>query len=240
MDGVIIRPKTTSGHPEGHLGVEVMGRPLVFRDRPNLLLAKRVIDLIICVLAAPLIVPVIAACALLVKWDSPGPVFFVQERIGKGGKRFKMYKFRTMPRQQDDRAQKEYMKKYVTGELRSDTNGKPIFKPTAQVTRIGRLLRKSSLDELPQLINVLKGEMSIVGPRPNMPVEVEAYTLWQHERLEVLPGLTGLAQIHGRSSLEWEEIVQYDIQYIENMSLALDWHIILKTFGVVFRGIGAR
>jgi lipopolysaccharide/colanic/teichoic acid biosynthesis glycosyltransferase len=145
-----------------------------------------------------------------------------------------------MPQQQDDRAHKEYMKKYVTGELRSDANGKPIFKPKAQVTRIGRLLRKSSLDELPQLINVLKGEMSIVGPRPNLPLEVEEYKLWQHERLEVLPGLTGLAQIHGRSSLEWESIVKYDIQYIEHMSLALDLQIMLKTFGVVLKGLGAR
>ena len=240
MDGLIIRPKTTSGQPEGHPGVEVMGRPLVFRDRPHLLRAKRVIDLIICAVAAPIVAPVIALCALLVKWDSPGPVFFVQERIGKGGRRFKMYKFRTMPHRQDDGAHKEFMKKFVTGELKSDAHGQPIFKPKAQVTRVGRILRKTSLDELPQLINILKGEMSIVGPRPNMSVEVESYKLWQHERLEVLPGLTGLAQIHGRSSLPWEEIVRYDIQYIEQMSLALDLQIMLKTASVVLKGLGAR
>jgi lipopolysaccharide/colanic/teichoic acid biosynthesis glycosyltransferase len=220
--------------------VEVLERPLIFRDRPNLLLAKRIIDLIICVLAAPLIAPVMAVCALLIKRDSPGPIFFVQERIGKGGKRFKMYKFRTMPHQHDDRAQKEFMKKFVTGELKSDANGKPVYKPRAQVTRIGQWLRKASLDELPQLINVVRGEMSLIGPRPNLPLEVDEYKLWQHERLEVLPGMTGLAQVNGRSSLEWEQIVQYDIQYIETMSLALDFQIILKTFGVVFRGFGAR
>jgi lipopolysaccharide/colanic/teichoic acid biosynthesis glycosyltransferase len=240
MEGLIIRPKSTAGQPEGYPGVEVIGRPRLFRDRPHLLLAKRVIDLVICVLAAPVIVPVMMLCALLVRCDSPGPIIFVQERIGKGGKRFKMFKFRTMPHKQDDQPQKEFMKKYVTGELKSDAGGKPVFKPQARVTRIGGLLRKTSLDELPQLINVVRGEMSIVGPRPNMSAEVEHYKLWQHERLEVLPGLTGLAQIHGRSSLEWEQIVQYDIQYIENMSLALDFEIILKTFVVVLKGLGAR
>jgi lipopolysaccharide/colanic/teichoic acid biosynthesis glycosyltransferase len=224
---------------EEDLGLEIIQRPLVFHDRPGYLQIKRVVELIIVLAGLPFVLPLMAGCAFAIWLDSGRPIFFVQERVGRGGRRFNMIKFRTMVANVDDREHRQYMRKFVTGELGQSRNG--VYKPASQsqITRVGRFLRKTSLDELPQLINVWRGDMSLVGPRPNLAWEVEAYQLWHHERLEIRPGITGLAQVHGRSSLPFEKIVQYDVEYVANMSLMLDLKILWLTARVLLKGIGA-
>jgi lipopolysaccharide/colanic/teichoic acid biosynthesis glycosyltransferase len=181
-------------------------------------------------------------CALAIHFDSVGSSFFVQERIGKGGHPFRMIKFRTMISKFDDRQNQAYMKDYIKGNLGCNGDGKEVYKPIRdnQITRVGRILRKTSLDELPQIFNVLKGEMSIIGPRPNVPWEVEEYHPWHHERCEVLPGMTGLAQVRGRSSIGFVSLVRLDIEYIEKQSLVMDLKIMWWTFLTICRGMGVK
>lgn len=202
---------------------------------------RRVVELILCVIAVPFLLPIGLIIALAIRLDSPGPVFFLQERVGKGGRLFKIIKFRTMCYNVDDSSHRTFMRKFVNGQI-AEIGGKKVFKPfkSSQVTRVGRILRKTSLDELPQLINVLKGEMSLVGPRPNVPWEVEAYDGWHIERLEVFPGITGLAQVRGRSGITFDQIVSYDIEYIENQNLKKDLQILWWTFTSVLFGNGAE
>jgi lipopolysaccharide/colanic/teichoic acid biosynthesis glycosyltransferase len=220
----------------------IINQPRVFPYRREYQIAKRVMDVVLCLLAMPLALPLLAICALAIHLDSPGPVLFVQERIGKGGRRFWMYKFRTMQHNLDDSHHRDFLKAFVNGRIGGDENGGAIYKPfqASQVTRVGRILRKTSLDELPQLINVLRGEMSLVGPRPNVLWEFEEYRGWHNERLEVLPGITGLAQIRGRSGITFDSIVKYDIEYIEKQSLAMDLRILWRTVASVFLGAGAQ
>ena len=201
----------------------------VFRDRYRI--SKRIMDLVVCGLALPLLLPVIGILAALVYIDDPGPVFFKQNRTGKGGRRFKMYKLRTMATNAEELKAKYAHLNELTW---------PDFKITddPRVTRIGRFLRKTSLDEIPQVINILKGDMSIVGPRPTS-FAASTYKLWQTERLEVLPGLTGLWQIGGRSDLDFDDRLKLDIQYIENQSLWLDMQILVRTVTVIFTQKGA-
>ena len=204
---------------------------------------KKLMDYCICIVLLPFALPIMAICAFAILIDDPeGPIFLFQERIGKGGHSFKMFKFRTMKINSNDPQSIAYMKAYVKGELRIDDNGNTIYKPISsnKIFRIGRLLRKMSLDELPQIFNVLKGEMSIVGPRPNVPWEVEEYRPWHHERLEVLPGITGLAQVRGRSSISFNSLARYDIAYIENRSFAMDLKILFMSFKVIVFGSGAK
>ena len=203
---------------------------------------KRVIDVVLCLSILPLALPIMAICALAVYLDSSSPVFFVQERIGRGGRSFRMYKFRTMAVNFDDSNCRAFMQAFVRGELAGEEAEQEVFKPVRSscITRVGRLLRKTSLDELPQVINVLKGEMSLVGPRPNVPWEVEVYRQWHHERLEVLPGVTGLAQVRGRSSITFNAIVNYDVEYIQQQGLALDLKILWWTLLTVIDKYGAQ
>jgi lipopolysaccharide/colanic/teichoic acid biosynthesis glycosyltransferase len=203
---------------------------------------KRVVDLLACTLTLPLSVPLMGLIAVLIRLDSPGPALFVQERIGKGGRLFKIYKFRTLHMDLNRENCAAYMRAYVRGELGCDQAGEKVFKPVKnhQVTRVGRLLRKTSLDELPQIFNVLRGEMSIVGPRPNVTWEVDAYHPWHHERLEVLPGITGLAQVRGRSCIDFNSLVRADVEYIERRGFALDMAILWWTFLAVVRRKGAK
>jgi len=176
--------------------------------------------------------------ALAIFLDSGGPVFFVQERVGKKDRPFKMYKFRTLHNGGESAAH-DFMQAYIKGEV-GETDGRRIFKPdTIRVTRVGQLLRRASLDELPQLINVMRGEMSLVGPRPHIAKEVAAYRPWHHRRLNGLPGITGLAQVSGRSSISFDRMVRYDIDYLERQSLGLDLRILLRTIKTVLRGDGA-
>lgn len=196
------------------------------------LFVKRAMDLLIVLAVLTLILPILIVCAILIKIEDPrGPILFIQRRTGKGGHRFNMYKFRTMVYN----AEELKPKLAHLNELEW-----PDFKITndPRVTKVGRILRKTSLDELPQLVNVLKGEMSLVGPRPTS-FKAETYALWQTERLEVTPGITGLWQILGRGSMEFTDRVVLDIFYIEHRCLWLDIQILIRTLFAVLaqRGI---
>jgi len=204
---------------------------------------KRTSDLIISLVATLLLLPFWLVIAVLIKLDSHGPVFYKQERVGMDGRIFLCYKFRTMHAEGDDHAHRDFQRRYIAGEPDSNLGdgGQPIYKLHAdpRITRSGRVLRKASLDELPQLLNVLHGEMSIVGPRPPIPYEVESYALWHRKRLDMKPGITGLWQVSGRNRLPFDEMVRLDLFYIENWSLLLDLKIILQTLPVMWRGDGA-
>ncbi|HZI59518.1 MAG TPA: sugar transferase [Pyrinomonadaceae bacterium] len=200
---------------------------------------KRSSDLIISSLSIALLSPLWLLIALLIKLDSRGPVFYTQERVGMDGRLFLLYKFRTMVANADSELHREYQRAFIAGRAEANLGNeqKPTYKLLAdpRITRVGRFLRKTSIDEVPQLWNVLLGDMSIVGPRPPIPYEVEAYELWHRKRLDMKPGLTGLWQVSGRNRLPFEEMVRLDLFYIENWSLLLDIKIILRT-GFVMLG----
>ncbi|MFN8493398.1 MAG: sugar transferase [Caldilineaceae bacterium] len=199
--------------------------------RTSYRISKRILDLTICALFLPVLLPVIGLCALAIWIDDPGPIFFMQKRTGKGGRRFKMFKLRTMAKNAEELKQKYAHLNELTW---------PDFKITndPRVTRVGRILRKTSLDELPQIFNIIKGDMSLVGPRPTS-FDVSTYKLWHTERLEVVPGLTGLWQVSGRSDLDFDDRLRLDIDYIERRSLWLDIWILIRTVTVVFTQEGA-
>jgi exopolysaccharide biosynthesis polyprenyl glycosylphosphotransferase len=203
---------------------------------------KRTCDLAISALAIIVLLPLWLLISILIKLDSKGPVFYTQERVGMDGRLFLLYKFRTMEAGADPELHREYQRRFIAG--RADANlgnpHKPTYKLLAdpRITRVGRWLRRMSLDEVPQLLNVLRGEMSVVGPRPPIPYEVEAYALWHRKRLDMKPGLTGLWQVSGRNRLPFEEMVRLDLYYIENWSLLLDLKIILRTVFVMLGGEG--
>jgi exopolysaccharide biosynthesis polyprenyl glycosylphosphotransferase len=183
-------------------------------------------------LAIVLLSPVMITVALAVRLSDPGPALFTQTRVGKDGRPFKIYKFRTMVIDAEARLAELRTKNEHDGVLFK-------MRRDPRVTALGGRLRKWSLDELPQLFNVLLGEMSLVGPRPALPEEAQLYADHVHRRLVVKPGLTGLWQVSGRSDLSWEESVRLDLRYVENWSLALDLQILWKTFAVLARGSGA-
>ena len=194
---------------------------------------KRTFDIIIAALAIILLLPLWLLIAVLIKLDSKGAVFYTQERVGMDGRLFLLYKFRTMKAGADPELHREYQRAFIAGRAEANLGNdqKPTYKLLAdpRITRVGKLLRRTSLDEVPQLLNVLFGDMSIVGPRPPIPYEVEAYELWHRKRLDMKPGLTGLWQVSGRNRLPFEEMVRLDLFYIENWSLLLDIKIILRT-----------
>jgi len=205
-------------------------------------LIKRASDIVIASMALALLSPVWLIIAVLIRLDSKGPVFYVQERVGMDGRIFLVYKFRTMHVGADDQVHIDYQHKFIAGRAEANVGDdeRPAYKlrTDSRITRAGRVLRRLSLDEVPQLLNVLRGDMSIVGPRPPIPYEVEAYELWHRKRLDMKPGLTGLWQVSGRNRLPFEEMVRLDLFYIENWSLLFDLQIILRTALVVFRGDG--
>ncbi len=204
---------------------EVDGIPLISLKQPayrkSTVFFKRIFDLCFLVLISPFILPLFMILPVLIKLDSPGPVFFKQIRIGFNGRPFHLYKFRTM---------------YVNSDPYQKT---PASSKDPRITRVGRWLRRFSIDEFPQVINVFKWEMNVVGPRPEMPFMVDKYNTLQHERLNVRPGITGLWQISEDRRLAIHENMDYDIYYIENQSVLLDVVIIIKTFFSALRGIGA-
>lgn len=193
---------------------------------------KRAVDIGACLAVMPLVVLLLLFCVLAVRLDSPGPVFFYQLRTGKGGKRFKMYKLRTMVQNAE-----ELKQKYMHLNVLTYPDFKIVNDP--RITRVGKFLRKTSLDELPQIFNVLTGDMSLVGPRPTS-FSSATYSLWHTARLECKPGLTGLWQVCGRNELDFDERVRLDIAYMRNQSLWLDFQILLRTVGAVFTGRGAN
>ena len=183
---------------------------------------KRLLDILVSLVGLTVMAPLFAIIGLAIRLDSKGPVFFVQKRVGKDGKLFRAYKFRTMVQGAADQG----AGLFIEGQ------------DDPRITRVGKCLRRWSLDELPQFINILRGEMSVVGPRPTLLDQVEQYDEFQRRRLEVKPGITGWAQIHGRNLLSWPQRIEYDVWYVDNWSFRLDIEIILGTLPVLFRGEG--
>ncbi|MGE5353800.1 MAG: sugar transferase [Acidobacteriota bacterium] len=203
------------------------------------LLLKRIIDLIVATAALIVLLPLMLIIALLVKATSQGTILFKQLRVGRDGKHFRMYKFRTMySKDSEDESRKQMMLEFMKNNKISGGDTKIVDE--SRVTKIGKILRKTSLDELPQLINVLKGEMSLVGPRPCVPYEFENYENWQKRRVCVPPGCTGVWQVSGRSSVSFNDSVILDLYYVHNMSVLLDIMILFKTIPVLLFSKGGR
>lgn len=204
---------------------------------------KLVMDLVLSCAGLVLLSPLFLLIALCIKIDSKGPVLYKQERVGRDGKRFMFYKFRSMRWGSDEVTHRNYVKDLINGAVpyANGTDKTQVFKvmDDPRITRVGRFLRKTSIDELPQLINVVKGEMSLVGPRPPIPYEVEEYKDWHRKRLTVKPGLTGLWQVNGRSMLTFDQMVELDIQYIENWSIWVDVKVLASTIPAVVSARGA-
>ncbi len=223
-------PSTLSTAVNGSDSVPAGGpRLIAMRPQP---VAKRVLDMLVALTLLVLVAPVIGILALIVMIDSRGGPFFAQTRVGHGGREFRFFKLRTMVQDAEARLSE------LTALNEADG---PLFKMRRdpRVTRIGGFLRRSSLDELPQLWNVLRGDMSLVGPRPPLPREVVTYTPEQLRRLSVMPGMTGLWQVSGRSDVDFDHAIALDLTYIDTWSLALDLSLLLKTLLVVVRPRGA-
>lgn len=189
--------------------------------------SKRVLDFVAALLGLILLSPIFLVVSILIKLESEGEVIFSQTRIGLNGKEFKMYKFRSMVKNAEELKAKLAAQNEMSG---------PMFKmkDDPRVTKVGKFIRKTSIDELPQLINVLKGDMSLVGPRPSLPKEVEKFEPWMLQRLEVKPGLTCYWQVSGRNNIDFEDWMKLDLQYVEDRNFLLDLKLIFKTFFVLF------
>jgi lipopolysaccharide/colanic/teichoic acid biosynthesis glycosyltransferase len=236
-----------------HEGEQRPSNPTLYPDlsqRENatkgLRVMKRIMDVTVSLLALVFLAPLFLMIAAAIKATSKGPIFFRQRRIGQYGKSFVFLKFRSMYVNNDAGAHKAYVQKLIAGKADkqpSDGNGEGVYKLTRdpRITRVGGFLRKTSLDELPQFINVLRGEMSMVGPRPPVPYEVEAYDIWHRRRLlEAKPGITGLWQVSGRSRVKFDDMVRLDLQYARTCSPWTDMKILWRTPGAVVLGDGAH
>lgn len=204
--------------------------------------AKRVLDVLFTLLLLPLLCLGMLIIAVLIRLDSEGPIFFRQKRVGQDGVEFDMLKFRSMHINNDDTIHREAVKRYMNGDILHDDSSaaSTLYKlvDDPRVTRVGRIIRKLSIDELPQFFNVLRGEMSLVGPRPPLPYEVEAYSLRQSLRLCGKPGITGYWQVYGRSRVTFDEMVEMDINYLQRQSILQDIKLILLTVPVAVSGRG--
>src|SRR5829696_2953045 len=192
---------------------------------------RRVLDLVVATAVVVLLAPVLIAIALAIRLDSPGPAFFRQRRVGLGREQFTVFKFRSMHSEADPESHREYVTALINGGEESDGRRGDLYKLTIddRITRSGHWIRAWSLDELPQLFNVIAGDMSLVGPRPAIPYEVSEYPAWYMRRFDVKPGLTGLWQVNGRNERSYEEMVRLDIEYAERRSLLLDLSILART-----------
>jgi len=203
--------------------------------------AKYAFDALAALVGFILVLPVFLSLALAIKVNSPGPVFYRAQAVGKGGRFFKMFKFRSMISGASKDIHKDYVTRLIKGEIVQDDGGKTLkITNDPRVTKVGRFLRKTSLDELPQLINVLKGDMSLVGPRPCLPYEYAIYKDWHKRRTWVRPGITGLWQVVGRSEVSFEDMILLDLYYIYNRSMELDFSILFETVFVLIKGKGAH
>jgi len=220
---------TTPAAGQTELPAEPIARPQTSAADAFL---RRALDVVVSLSALLLLLPVLAVIALLIRFDSPGPVLFIQKRVGKDGQEFPVFKFRSMFMDAEDR---------LASVMATNERSGPVFKMRLdpRVTRVGRPLRRCSLDEVPQLLNILRGEMSLVGPRPALPREVALYTPEQKIRLSVTPGLTGLWQVSGRATLSFEQSVALDLEYVLRQSVGLNVTLILKTIPAVLTGHGA-
>lgn len=204
-----------------------------FQKNKGYFILKRIIDIVASSIGIILLSPIFIVVSIAIKLESKGPIFFGQDRVGQYGKVFKMYKFRSMIKNAEELLDKLKDKNEMSG---------PMFKmkDDPRITKIGRFIRKTSIDELPQLFNVLKGEMSLVGPRPNLPKEVAQYTEFQKQKLLAKPGLTCYWQVMGRNSIDFEDWMKLDVKYIEERSTLIDLKLIFKTFFVLFGDENAR
>jgi len=199
---------------------------------------KRGFDLLICISALILLWPIILGISLIVKLDSHGPAFYRHKRIGRNARPFDLFKFRSMNCGGDDEGYMQYLKALIESEQNGDGEGLPYRKMESdkRVTRIGSYLRNYYLDEIPQIINVIKGDMSLVGPRPHVQFEVDNYAEEQYRRLTVKPGITGLWQVAGKADCTFSELIQFDLDYIDNLSLTQDIKIMINTVQLMVRG----
>jgi len=211
---------------------KIKPRDALFKGRSYRFL-KRIMDLFLTIVSLPIWLPLIGICVILIRLESPGaPAIFSQLRTGKGGKRFKMFKLRTMvPNAEDMKKELAHLNELEWPDFK--------IKNDPRITKVGNFLRKTSLDELPQFINVLRNEMSLVGPRPTS-FSAETYQLWHTERLDVLPGVTGLWQVYGRGESEFSDRLKMDIAYIEKRCLWLDIQILVRTIFAVINRRGAK
>jgi lipopolysaccharide/colanic/teichoic acid biosynthesis glycosyltransferase len=221
--------------------IQLPGRVLVRRAATRRLTGKRVFDLVVAMCLVCLTLPILIVIWFLVRTTSPGKAMFRQTRIGRLGRPFVMYKFRTMHDGCDDTIHREYVRKLLTDDVPPVGGVKGLYKLEVdpRVTRVGRVLRKTSLDELPQLLNVVKGDMSLVGPRPALPYEAELFSATHRDRFLVAPGVTGLWQICGRSKLPMQQGLDLDLEYVQNRTFWLDLQILIKTLPAVFTADGA-
>jgi lipopolysaccharide/colanic/teichoic acid biosynthesis glycosyltransferase len=237
--------KHGSGPPGNALYPDLSERHVAHRHKRKM---KRVLDILGSVLGLVLFSPLFVMIPLLIKWTSRGPVFFSQERIGEHGKVFTFLKFRTMYADSSPELHRKYVSNLIAGgaadgRAGAGDNPQPLYKmqDDPRITPLGRILRKTSLDELPQFFNVLKGDMSLVGPRPPIAYEVEEYDLWHRRRfLETKPGITGLWQVKGRSTTTFDDMVRLDLRYAREWSILLDLEILARTPWAVLKGKGAH
>ena len=232
--------------PGGSVKVELLGVvPLIGTCGSNLdglnSAIKRSFDFAASSLLLICLSPILALTALAVRFFDGAPILFRQVRVGIRGKPFEMLKFRTMRVASGDAQHRQYVQKWIrTADAAAEHKGSNVYKLTNdnRITPLGRILRRFSLDELPQVINVVRGDMSLIGPRPALPYETEHYESWHHRRLEVVPGITGLWQISGRNHLSFDEMVRLDVQYMENWSFTSDLRILARTLPVLLKGGG--
>ncbi len=242
----ILSPETDLRQRHG-LGMEFTSDPYSPSNEKTLtqtaLLSKRVMDITLCLVLLPLVLPLIFLAALLIRLESGRPIFFVQTRIGLHGKPFRLFKLRTLRPNFDPSRVWHTTQGFIRGEIPPpNMHGKPQFhKPIlpGDTTRVGLILRQTSLDELPQLLNVLRGEMSLVGPRPHVEPEVKVYADWHHKRLLGLPGITGLTQVRGNRLTTFDEMVQSDWEYLDRQNVRLDLKILVWTVFWVCFGMAA-
>ena len=208
---------------------------------PGYLIAKRILDIVFTLLILLPFCIAMLIVAIMIRLDSKGPIFFRQKRVGLNGTEFTMFKFRSMYVDSDDSTHREAIKQFMNGaHLNGDVDACNLYKlvDDPRVTRIGRFIRKTSIDELPQFINVLRGEMTLVGPRPPLPYEVEAYSLRDKQRLGGKPGLTGMWQVYGRSRVNFNDMIEMDIAYLQQQSIWQDLKLIALTIPVMLWGRG--